>query len=70
MIFPDLPSPAEAPIHKRERCQGFARAGNRLSIPDRVEDMLFGIIRYFATGAVSPLIRSPTLAARAASLIT
>ena len=40
MIFSDLPSPAEALIHTRGRCQGFAQAGNRYP--------LFGIMRYAA----------------------
>jgi hypothetical protein len=37
MIFSDLPAPAEASIHNRRRCQGFAQAGNRFT--------LFGIMR-------------------------
>jgi len=45
MIFSDLPSPAEASIHTKGRCQGFAQAGNRYPSPIGVEDMLFGIMR-------------------------
>ncbi len=32
MIFSDLPSPAEASIHKMRPCQGFAQAGNRSTL--------------------------------------
>jgi hypothetical protein len=45
MISSDLPTPAEALIHARGSCQGFAQAGNRYPSPIGVEDMLFGIMR-------------------------
>jgi hypothetical protein len=32
MIFPDLPSPAEASVHSTGPCQGFAQAGNRYTL--------------------------------------
>ena len=44
MILSDLPSPAEA---------GFAKAGNRFPSPIGVEDMLFGIMRYFGSAKAS-----------------
>jgi hypothetical protein len=44
MIFSDLPPPAEALIHTRGQCQGFAQAGNRRPSSIGVEDMLFGIM--------------------------
>jgi hypothetical protein len=37
MILSDLPTPAEALVHKVGSCQGFAQAGNRFT--------LFGIMR-------------------------
>jgi hypothetical protein len=37
MIFPDLPSPAEASSQTMNRAKGFAQAGNRFP--------LFGIMR-------------------------
>jgi len=45
MILSDLPTPAEASIHTKRRCQGFAQAGNRSPSSIGVEDMLFGIMR-------------------------
>jgi hypothetical protein len=52
MIFPDLPSPAEAFIHTIGLCQGFAQAGNRCP--------LFGIMLYAAgNGTVVELVVSP-----------
>jgi hypothetical protein len=32
MILSDLPSPAEALIHARGLCEGFAQAGNRFPL--------------------------------------
>lgn len=31
-LWPDLPSPAEAPLHPMERATGFAQAGNRFPL--------------------------------------
>jgi len=45
MISSDLPPPAEALIHARGPCQGFAQAGNRS--PPRIKSGagFFGIMR-------------------------
>jgi hypothetical protein len=45
MIFPDLPSPAEASSQTTNRAAGFAQAGNRF--PPRIKSGagFFGIMR-------------------------
>jgi len=45
MIVSDLPSPAEASSQAMKTVHGLRAGGKPVSIPDRVEDKLFGIMR-------------------------
>jgi len=45
MILSDLPSPAEALVHAKGSCQGFAQAGNRFTPRIASGAGFFGIMR-------------------------